>query len=48
MRVSLNGASSATGLTRGVLHATDAGKPIYARMGFRPVATYTLFGQAHE
>jgi len=47
LRESLNQARAATGLTRSVLHATDAGRPIYARMGYRPVATYTLFGQAH-
>jgi len=47
MKESLGAASSATGITRSVLHATDAGRPIYARMGYRPVATYTLFGQAH-
>lgn len=25
------------------LHATDAGRPIYARMGYQPVSTHTLF-----
>jgi GNAT superfamily N-acetyltransferase len=47
MRQSLHAASNATGITRSVLHATDLGKPIYARMGYRPVTTYTVFGQAH-
>jgi predicted acetyltransferase len=26
-----------------VLHATDAGRPIYARMGYQPIATHTAF-----
>ena len=35
-----------TGLTRAVLHATDAGMPVYRRIGFRKVATFRLYGLA--
>jgi ribosomal protein S18 acetylase RimI-like enzyme len=47
MRESLSRAAARTGLTRSVLHATAAGRPIYERMGYRPVATYTLFAEGH-
>ncbi|WP_088343193.1 MULTISPECIES: GNAT family N-acetyltransferase [Rhodomicrobium] len=36
----------ATGLTRAVLHATDAGMPVYRRIGFQKVATFQCFGLA--
>jgi predicted acetyltransferase len=29
-----------------VLHATDAGRPIYARMGYAPISTHTLYMDA--
>jgi GNAT superfamily N-acetyltransferase len=35
-----------TGLTRVVLHATDAGMPVYRRIGFRKVATFRCYGLA--
>ncbi|MDX2149211.1 MAG: GNAT family N-acetyltransferase [Bryobacteraceae bacterium] len=42
MRESLRMASQATGLTRTVLHASDAGHPVYLRMGYRDTATFTV------
>ncbi len=35
-----------TGLKRAVLHATDAGMPVYRRIGFEKVATFQLYGLA--
>jgi hypothetical protein len=29
-----------------VLHATDAGRPVYARMGYDTIATHTAFIEA--
>ena len=29
--------------SRTVLHATDAGRPIYERMGYTPISTHTIF-----
>ncbi len=43
MRASLEAAASATGLTRTVLHATEAGRPVYTRMGYQPTSTFTCF-----
>jgi ribosomal protein S18 acetylase RimI-like enzyme len=43
MRHSLSLAQQATGVERTVLHATAAGRPVYARMGYRVIANYTLF-----
>ena len=47
MRHSLARAAAATGATRTVLHATEAGAPLYASMGYRSVARFTMYGQAH-
>jgi predicted GNAT family acetyltransferase len=47
MRRSLEAAAAATGIHRTFLHASDAGMPIYARMGYQRVTSYTLFGQGH-
>jgi GNAT superfamily N-acetyltransferase len=33
--------------TRTYLHATDAGRPVYERMGYQPTAVYTVFGPQH-
>jgi predicted acetyltransferase len=41
MRHSLAEASKATGLQRSILHATDSGRSIYLRMGYRDTARFT-------
>jgi len=43
MRRSLADASAATGLTRTVLHASDAGYPIYKRMGYQDTVRFTAY-----
>jgi GNAT superfamily N-acetyltransferase len=43
MRRSLEEAGRATGLRRTILHATDAGRPVYQRMGYRAVATFPIW-----
>jgi GNAT superfamily N-acetyltransferase len=43
MRRSLEVAAERHGALTSVLHATDAGRPIYARMGYEPVTSHTLF-----
>jgi GNAT superfamily N-acetyltransferase len=40
MRHSLRQATEATGCQRSLLHATDAGHPIYLRMGYRDTASF--------
>lgn len=45
---SLQEARRATGITRTVLHATEAGLPVYERMGYRSVARFTLYTEAHQ
>ena len=47
LRWSLSEARRATGLQRMVLHATDAGYPIYKRMGFEPVVSMMIWAPAH-
>lgn len=46
MRRALDVAASAHGERPTVLHATDAGRPIYARMGYAPISTHTLYMDA--
>jgi GNAT superfamily N-acetyltransferase len=46
MRRALEVAASAHGERPTVLHATDAGRPIYARMGYAPISTHTLYMDA--
>ena len=46
MRRALEVAASAHGECPTVLHATDAGRPIYARMGYAPISTHTLYTDA--
>ena len=46
MRRALDVAASAHGECPTVLHATDAGRAIYARMGYAPISTHTLFMDA--
>ena len=46
MRHALDKAASAHGESPTVLHATDAGRPIYARMGYTPISTHTLYMDA--
>ncbi|MCC6558636.1 MAG: GNAT family N-acetyltransferase [Polyangiaceae bacterium] len=46
MRRSLEEARAATGLRRTVLHATDAGRPVYEAMGYRPVVGFTWYAPA--
>ncbi len=43
MRRALDVAAAEHGERPTFLHATDAGRPIYERMGYRPVATHTVF-----
>jgi GNAT superfamily N-acetyltransferase len=43
MRDSLARAAAATGLRRTVLHATDAGRPLYLKMGYRDVTKFHLY-----
>lgn len=43
IRRCLEEAGRASGLERTVLHATEAGLPVYLRMGYRPVATFPLW-----
>jgi ribosomal protein S18 acetylase RimI-like enzyme len=43
MRHSLQAASDATGLRRTVLHATDAGLPVYQAMGFEVTSRFALY-----
>lgn len=46
MRRALDVAASAHGECPTVLHATDAGRPVYARMGYVPISTHTLYMDA--
>lgn len=46
MRHALEVAASAHGERPTVLHATDAGRPIYARMGYTTISTHTLYMDA--
>jgi predicted acetyltransferase len=43
MRRALAVAAGRYGEQTSFLHATDAGRPIYARMGYEPVASHTAF-----
>jgi GNAT superfamily N-acetyltransferase len=43
MRRALDEAAAVHGPTPTVLHATEAGRPIYARMGYRTIANHTVF-----
>jgi ribosomal protein S18 acetylase RimI-like enzyme len=43
MRHALALAAEAHGHTLSVLHATHAGRPVYERMGYRPISTHTIF-----
>lgn len=43
MRHAIEQASLAQGPKRVVLHATEEGKPLYARMGFRDVASFNAY-----
>jgi GNAT superfamily N-acetyltransferase len=47
MRHALQQASRATGLTRTVLHASDVGRPLYERMGYRAVAGFGAWTPTH-
>ena len=44
IRASLEDARKATGLERTVLHATDAGLPVYQRMGYRSAVKFPFYG----
>jgi len=43
VRRSLDEAHAATGLTRTMLHATEAGFPVYRRIGYTPVSKHTWY-----
>lgn len=43
MRRALEVAANRHGERRSVLHATDAGRPIYQRMGYTPIAAHSVF-----
>jgi len=45
MRASLESCAAASGLTRTILHATDAGRPVYRRMGYHDTAKFMLYSQ---
>jgi len=47
MRHGLNEAMRATGLRHSVLHASEAGRPLYERMGYRTVAKFTAWTSPH-
>ena len=47
MRYGLNEAIRATGLRHSVLHASEAGRPLYERMGYRTVTKFTAWTSAH-
>ena len=42
MRQALANAASVHGETPTILHATDAGRPVYERMGYESISTHTL------
>jgi ribosomal protein S18 acetylase RimI-like enzyme len=44
-RHALEQATAESGITRTVLHATEAGRPLYQALGYRAVANFTLYGQ---
>jgi GNAT superfamily N-acetyltransferase len=48
MRRTLADAGAATGLSRTVLHASAAGQPLYAMMGYEPVTAVTFYGHGFE
>lgn len=43
MRRALDVAAAAHGPAATVLHATDAGRPVYERMGYVPISSHTLY-----
>lgn len=43
MRRSLDLAAAEAGPCPTVLHATDAGRPVYVRMGYAPISSHTLY-----
>lgn len=47
MRHTIEEGRKAMGVTRTTLHATDAGKPVYAAMGYTSGGRLTLVGPAH-
>ncbi len=43
MRHALDVAATTYGELPTVLHATDAGRPVYERMGYASISTHTLY-----
>ena len=48
LRHSVSEAKKASGLSRFVLHASDAGYPIYKRMGYEPDVSMMIWAPAHH
>ena len=48
IRHSLQKAHDATGLNRTILHATEAGFPVYKRLGYQAVADFTWYMPTHD
>ncbi len=43
MRRALELAATTHGERPTILHATDAGRPVYERMGYTPMSSHTIF-----
>jgi hypothetical protein len=48
MRHSIEQGREATGFGRTTLHATEAGRPLYAAMGYEASARFSLLSRPHE
>lgn len=48
MRDSLRRAARASGIERSILHATDAGHPVYRKMGYHDVTKFILYAESEQ